>query len=147
MRFFSRKNKTAGDSKKTAKSSVETVDLQGRSILIVDDSPTQLHILKGYLEEAGCEVLMADNGEMGIKQARANKPDLVLMDVVMPGLNGFQATRLLSRDPETNRIPIIMVTTKDQDTDKTWALRQGARDYLIKPVEKDELLAKISEAL
>lgn len=91
--------------------------------------------------------MVADNGEMGISQARANKPDLVLMDVVMPGLNGFQATRLLSRDPETSNIPIIMVTTKDQDTDKTWAIRQGAREYLVKPVEKDELLAKISQVL
>jgi twitching motility two-component system response regulator PilH len=99
------------------------------------------------LEEVGCEVLLADNGEMGISQARNNKPDLVLMDVVMPGLNGFQATRLLSRDPETANIPIVMVTTKDQDTDKTWALRQGARDYLVKPVTKEELLSKISDAL
>ncbi len=146
MRFFSKKSKKTTDSNKTEKSA-GTVDLQGCSILIVDDSPTQLHILKGYLEEAGCKVLVADNGEMGISQARANKPDLVLMDVVMPGLNGFQATRLLSRDPETSNIPIIMVTTKDQDTDKTWAIRQGAREYLVKPVEKDELLAKISQVL
>ncbi len=146
MRFFSKKSKKTTDSNKTEKSA-GTVDLQGCSILIVDDSPTQLHILKGYLEEAGCKVLVADNGEMGISQARANKPDLVLMDVVMPGLNGFQATRLLSRDPETSNIPIIMVTTKDQDTDKTWAIRQGAREYLVKPVEKDQLLAKISQVL
>lgn len=146
MRFFSKKSKKTADSKKTEQST-EAVDLQGCTILIVDDSPTQLHILKGYLEEAGCAVLVADNGEMGISQARTNKPDLILMDVVMPGLNGFQATRLLSRDPETSNIPIIMVTTKDQDTDKTWAIRQGAREYLVKPVEKDELLAKISQVL
>lgn len=146
MRLFSKKSKKTADSKKAEKST-EAVDLQGCSILIVDDSPTQLHILKGYLEEAGCKVSVADNGEMGVSQARANKPDLVLMDVVMPGLNGFQATRLLSRDPETSNIPIIMVTTKDQDTDKTWAIRQGAREYLVKPVEKDELLAKISQVL
>ena len=146
MRLFSKKSKTKSDTAKKDKST-QTVDLQGRSILSVDDSPTQLHILKGYLEEAGCKVLIADNGEMGVSQAKSNKPDLVLMDVVMPGLNGFQATRLLSRDPETSNIPIIMVTTKDQDTDKTWAIRQGAREYLVKPVEKDELLAKISEVI
>jgi twitching motility two-component system response regulator PilH len=146
MRFFSKKRRATTESKDTTKS-IESVDLKGRSVLIVDDSPTQQHILKGYLEEVGCEVLLADNGEMGISQARNNKPDLVLMDVVMPGLNGFQATRLLSRDPETANIPIVMVTTKDQDTDKTWALRQGARDYLVKPVTKEELLSKISDAL
>jgi twitching motility two-component system response regulator PilH len=145
MGLFSKKRKS-GDSKES-KTSTSTVDLQGRSILIVDDSPTQQHIIRGYLEEVGCEVLVADNGEMGVQQAKKNRPDLVLMDVVMPGLNGFQATRLLSRDPLTENIPIIVVTTKDQDTDKTWALRQGAREYLVKPVGKEELLAKISEVL
>ena len=140
MRIFSKKSKTTSDSS-------ETVDLNGRTILIVDDSPTELHILKGYLESAGCKVLVADSGESGVETARNEKPDLVLMDVVMPGLNGFQATRQLSRDPETETIPIIMVTTKDQETDKTWGLRQGAREYLVKPVEKDELLARINDAL
>ncbi len=140
MRIFSKKSEKTNDSS-------DSVDLQGRTILIVDDSPTELHILKGYLESAGCSVLIADSGESGIEQARSEKPDLVLMDVVMPGLNGFQATRQLSRDPETADIPIIMVTTKDQDTDKTWGLRQGAREYLVKPVEKNELLSKIRDAL
>ncbi len=140
MRLFSKKRESTSDSS-------SSVDLQGHTILIVDDSPTELHILKGYLEGAGCNVLIADSGESGVEQARSEKPDLVLMDVVMPGMNGFQATRQISRDPETENIPIIMVTTKDQDTDKTWGLRQGAREYLIKPVEKDELLAKISDAL
>ena len=140
MRIFSKKDKTTN-------ASDDSVDLNGRTILVVDDSPTELHILKGYLESAGCNVLIADSGESGIEQARSEKPDLILMDVVMPGLNGFQATRQLSRDPETENIPIIMVTTKDQDTDKTWGLRQGAREYLVKPVEKDELLARIGDAL
>jgi twitching motility two-component system response regulator PilH len=138
MRLFSKKSKTTTS---------ESIDLQGHTILIVDDSPTELHILKGFVESAGAKVIVADSGESGIEEARNEKPDLVLMDVVMPGLNGFQATRQLSRDPETANIPIIMVTTKDQDTDKTWGLRQGAREYLVKPVEKDELLAKIRDAL
>lgn len=122
-------------------------DQRGRTVLIVDDSPTELHILKGFLEGAGYKVLLADSGESGIDQARSEKPDLILMDVVMPGLNGFQATRQLSRDPETAEIPIIMVTTKDQETDRTWGLRQGAREYIVKPVERDDLLSKMKTVL
>lgn len=140
MRIFSKKRKVTEDTS-------NAIDLNGHTILIVDDSPTELHILKGYLEGAGCAVLEAHTGESGIETARSEKPDLILMDVVMPGLNGFQATRQLSRDPETAEIPIIMVTTKDQDTDKTWGIRQGAREYLIKPIEKNELLTKIKDAL
>lgn len=116
-------------------------------ILIVDDSPTELHVLTKILHHAGHETLTASDGEAGIAAAKAQKPDLVLMDVVMPGLNGFQATRKLSRDPETQQIPVLMVTTKDQDTDREWGLRQGAKGYLVKPVDGDELLGKISELL
>lgn len=87
---------------------------------------------------------MADSGEDSIQKARELKPDLVLMDVVMPGLNGFQATRAISRDEITKSIPIILCTTKSQETDKIWGLRQGARDYIVKPVNKDELLKKIA---
>ncbi len=140
MRIFSKKS--------VDKSSSRDASLQGDgSVLIVDDSPTELHILKGFLESAGYTVLLADNAESGIEMARNSKPDLVLMDVVMPGLNGFQATRQLSRDPETGDIPVIMVTTKDQETDRTWGLRQGAKEYIIKPVERDELLSRIRDVL
>jgi twitching motility two-component system response regulator PilH len=116
-------------------------------ILIVDDSPTELHVLTRILQQGGHETLTAGDGEAGIATAKAQQPDVVLMDVVMPGLNGFQATRKLSRDPETRHIPVLMVTTKDQDTDREWGLRQGARGYLIKPVEGRELLQKIGELL
>ena len=116
-------------------------------ILIVDDSPTEAHVLKGMLEKNGYETEIAESGTEGIERAKAFKPDLVLMDVVMPGLNGFQATRQLTRDPETSDIPVIIVTTKDQETDRVWGLRQGARDFLTKPVSEQRLLEKINAVL
>ena len=115
-----------------------------RKILIVDDSATERHMLNDLLTKAGYDVVASDNGEDAIVKAREVKPDLILMDVVMPGLNGFQATRAISRDPQTKSIPVIMCTSKSQETDKIWGLRQGARDYVVKPVDRDELLAKIS---
>lgn len=117
------------------------------TILIVDDSPTETHILKGILERGGYRVITADNGERGVSAAMETIPNLILMDVVMPGLNGFQATRQLSQTPETADIPIIMVSTKGQETDRAWGMRQGARDYVVKPVSPDELLDKISVVL
>lgn len=113
-------------------------------ILIVDDSPTEVHVLKGMLEKNNFDVLIAANGEEGLKRAKQEKPDLILMDVVMPGLNGFQATRSLSKDPDTGDIPVIIVTTKDQETDRVWGLRQGAKDFITKPVEEAELIGKIN---
>jgi twitching motility two-component system response regulator PilH len=115
-----------------------------RKILIVDDSPTERHVLNDLLTKAGFEVVTSDNGEDAIQKAKQVKPDLILMDVVMPGLNGFQATRAISRDPDTRTIPIILCTSKTQETDKIWGLRQGARDYVVKPVDRDELLGKIN---
>jgi twitching motility two-component system response regulator PilH len=116
-------------------------------VLIVDDSPTEIHVLKKILEDNGFEVGQAESGAEGIEIARKTKPDLILMDVVMPGLNGFQATRQLTRDTETADIPVIIVTTKDQETDRVWGLRQGAKDFLTKPVSEKVLLAKIEQIL
>jgi len=116
-------------------------------ILIVDDSPTEVHVLKTMLEKNGFETLTAMSGEEGLEKARSERPDLVLMDIVMPGLNGFQATRQLTRDPETADIPVIIVTTKDQETDRIWGLRQGAKDYITKPVEERDLVAKVKAVL
>jgi twitching motility two-component system response regulator PilH len=99
------------------------------------------------LEGGGYEVLSASNAETGLAKARHEKPDLILMDVLMPGMNGFQATRRLAKDPETAGIPIIVVTTKSQETDRIWALRQGARDYVVKPPVEAELLSKIKALL
>jgi len=115
-----------------------------RKILIVDDSPTERHVLNDLLTKSGYEVVASDNGEDAILKAKSLKPDLILMDVVMPGLNGFQATRAISRDPDTRLIPIILCTSKSQETDKIWGMRQGARDYIVKPVNRDELLEKIA---
>ena len=115
-----------------------------KKILIVDDSPTERHVLHDLLSKAGFDVVASDNGEDAIVKARQVRPDLILMDVVMPGLNGFQATRAISRDPDTKKIPIIMCTSKSQETDKILGMRQGARDYVVKPVDRDELLTKIA---
>jgi len=116
-------------------------------ILIVDDSPTEIHVLKTMLEKNGHEVLTAASGEEGVQTAKEEHPDLVLMDVVMPGLNGFQATRQLTKGAETADIPVIICTTKDQETDRVWGMRQGAKDYITKPVTEAGLLEKISAAL
>ena len=116
-------------------------------ILIVDDSLTELHLLSRILEDEGYQTLTAKDGDEWIELARQQLPDLILMDVVMPGLNGFQATRRLSRDPVTADIPVIMVTTKGQETDREWGLRQGALDYMVKPVEGPSLVARVKSAL
>ena len=116
-------------------------------ILVVDDSPTEIHRLKTILEKNGFEISVASTGEEGVKVAKVGRPDLILMDVVMPGINGFEATRQLSKQPETANIPVIIVTTKDQQTDKVWASRQGAKDYIVKPVNEKELLISIKAQL
>lgn len=116
-------------------------------ILIIDDSPTEVHILKGFLDKNGFDVVVAPDGKSGIKVAIDEQPDLILMDVVMPGVNGFQATRKLSKTEETKDIPVVMVTTKSQETDRIWGMRQGAVDYLVKPVKEQQLVDKIKEVL
>src|SRR5690606_6229788 len=108
-------------------------------ILIVDDSPSQLLGIQRIVEKLGHQILTATDGAAGVEAARAQLPDLVLMDVVMPNLNGFQATRTLARDETTRHIPVILVTTKDQDTDRMWGMRQGAKAYITKPFSEDEL--------
>lgn len=116
-------------------------------ILIVDDSPTDIQVLKTFVERHGHQSIPAVDGEQAMKKARDERPDLILMDVVLPGMSGFQATRQLSKNPETASIPIIIVTTKGQETDRVWGLRQGAKDYITKPVLEENLIAKIRAAL
>jgi twitching motility two-component system response regulator PilH len=116
-------------------------------ILIVDDSPTEVHVIQTILQKNGHEVVVAVTGEEGVVTAKDEMPDLVLMDVVMPGINGFQATRQLSKQTETANIPVIIVTTKDQETDKVWAMRQGAKDYIVKPVKEKALIEHINMVL
>ena len=116
-------------------------------VLIVDDSPTETYKLAGMLEKHGHTVLTAESGENGVAVARQEKPDIVLMDIVMPGLNGFQATRQLTKAAETTHIPVIIVTTKDQETDRVWGIRQGAKAYLTKPIEESVLLKLIADSI
>ena len=116
-------------------------------ILIVDDSPTETHKLSTILSKHGHEIITATNGEEGVEVAKREVPDAVLMDIVMPKLNGFQATRKLSKDAGTAHIPVIVVTTKDQETDRVWAKRQGAKGYLTKPLDESELMSMLNGLL
>ena len=116
-------------------------------ILIVDDSPSQLMGIRRIVEKLGHEALTAEDGAAGVELAKKELPDLILMDVVMPNLNGFQATRSISREPTTKHIPVILVTTKDQETDRMWGMRQGARAYLTKPFSEEELSEVIASNL
>jgi twitching motility two-component system response regulator PilH len=116
-------------------------------ILIVDDSPSQLLGIKRIVEKLGHETLSAEDGAAGVEVAKAERPDLILMDVVMPNLNGFQATRTISKNADTAHIPIILVTTKDQETDRVWGMRQGAKAYVTKPIKEEELLKALQEFL
>jgi twitching motility two-component system response regulator PilH len=116
-------------------------------ILIIEDSPTDTRVFTSLLERNGHEVMAAGSAEDGIEMARSKRPDLVLMDVILPGMNGFQATRALSKDPDTSAIPVIIVSTKGMETDRVWGMRQGAKDYVVKPPNEKDLLARIQTAL
>jgi twitching motility two-component system response regulator PilH len=114
-----------------------------QKILLVDDSKTELHVLSELLTKKGYKVRTAENGEEAMRRLQEDKPDLILMDVVMPGQNGFQLTRAITRDPAYADVPVIICTSKNQETDRVWGMRQGARDYVVKPVNPEELLSKI----
>lgn len=115
-----------------------------QKILVVDDSATERYFLTDVLAKNGFSVSTAENGDEALTKIKADKPHLVLMDVVMPGQNGFQVTRAITRNPDTQDLPIIICTSKGQETDRIWGLRQGARDYIVKPIDPQELLAKIA---
>lgn len=114
-----------------------------KTVMVVDDSATDRFLLTEMLESAGYTVIAVDSGEACLAKVEESPPDMVLMDVIMPGLNGFQTTRALSKNPATSHIPVVVCTGKEQATDRMWALRQGAKDCVIKPVQLDELLEKI----
>ena len=114
-------------------------------IVLIEDSPTDRAVFIQWLTKAGHEVFEAGNAEDGLALVRELKPQLVLMDVVLPGMSGFQATRALNRDDSTKGIPVIIVSTKGMETDKTWGMRQGAADYIVKPPREEELIARINE--
>lgn len=113
-------------------------------VLVVDDSPTEIHQFKGILEKNGHLVITAENGRAGVEMALGEQPDIVLMDIVMPDMNGFQATRQICMTEETSHIPVIIVSSKDQATDKVWGERQGAKGYITKPVTETELIHQIN---
>ena len=140
MRGFFRK-------KAPGRSDAETATGAGLTVLIVEDSPTETHIYAKALTKAGFRVKTAHDGEEGVRLAHQVLPDLIVMDIVMPVLNGYQATRELQRDSATAHIPIIIVSTKCQETDRAWGMRQGAVDYLAKPVDPDVLVERIRMAL
>ncbi|MGD9941722.1 MAG: PleD family two-component system response regulator [Burkholderiaceae bacterium] len=119
--------------------------MPAQKILVVDDSPTERFFIADLLKKKGYQVITAEDGQEALRIVKAERPSLVVLDVVMPGQNGFQVTRALSRDPETQGIPIILCTSKSNETDRIWGLRQGAREYLIKPVKPDELLARVAD--
>ena len=116
-------------------------------VLVVDDSPTEQHIFCEMLEKHGFDTIVASDGEEAIAAAEQAQPQAIVMDVVMPGMNGFQATRKLTRSPTTRSIPVVIVSTKGQETDRIWGLRQGAADYLVKPVESDQLVSAVRSVL
>lgn len=116
-------------------------------ILLIEDSPTDTAVLTRLLERHGHQVLAATSAEDGIEVCKRELPDLVLMDVVLPNMNGFQATRAISRESTTRHIPVVIVSTKGMETDRAWGMRQGARDYIVKPPNEDTLIARINELL
>lgn len=117
------------------------------TVLIVDDSRTAIYMLKQILNQGGYKTIDADSGENGIDLAKQNHPDLILMDVVMPGINGFQATREIRKNPDTENIPIIMVSGNQQETDQIWGTRLGANGFIPKPVSRQELFQKVESLL
>ena len=116
-------------------------------VLIVDDSRSERVVLKSILEKHGYQILTAETGADGVAICREEQPDAVLMDIIMPGLNGFQATRQLTNDPKTDQIPVVIITTRDQEADKEWGFRQGARSCLTKPVKEDVLLKTLKNLI
>ena len=116
-------------------------------ILVVDDSPTETHQFVNALARHGYQVLTASSGTDGIAIASEEQPDVILMDVVMPGINGFQATRQLTKNEITSHIPVIIVSSKSQDADRVWGERQGACGYLTKPVDDRVLIDTVNDVL
>lgn len=117
--------------------------MEVQKILVVDDSPTDLHLITGYLSNNGYTTMAVTSGEEALAKVGLVRPDLILMDIVMPGMNGYEATRALRKNPDTASIPVMIISSKGQDTDKIWGMRQGAKDYLVKPISEQKLIQKI----
>jgi len=116
-------------------------------VLIVDDSPTHLAFARQCLERSGYRISVAATGKHALQLTRELEPNLLLMDAVMPDMNGYQATRKLSRSRVTAQLPIILASSKDQEIDRVWGMRQGTVDDLIKPLEEAQLLGRVHYTL
>ena len=138
MSWFKRKKKSQRQQQEA-----EVDSLRNLTVLVVDDSRTQLYAMEKMLHSVGMNTITAENGKQAILMARHRMPDIILMDIVMPEINGFQATRYLTRQPDTQHIPIIIVSGSNQESDKAWGLKLGAKDFMQKPVNKDLLITKI----
>ncbi len=117
------------------------------TVLVVEDAPSEMALMRHYLNEVGYRVIGAPTGKEGLDKAIAQKPDVIVTDVVMPGISGFELCRKLKRTPETCEVPIVMCTSKRQTIDRLWGMRQGAKVYLTKPYTQDELVAAVEQAL
>ncbi len=113
------------------------------TILIVEDSPSELELMSHYLKESGYEVIQATGAKEALEKVSIEKPDVIVTDVVMPGMSGFELCRALKRNPNTENVPIVVCSSKNQEIDRLWAMRQGADAYLTKPYTRDELLLAI----
>jgi DNA-binding response OmpR family regulator len=117
------------------------------TILIVEDSPTELRSIASILEKQGYAVLTATDGEQAMALAESARPRLVLLDIVLPKKNGFQVCRHIKTTPATRDVKVILVSSKTQDSDRFWGLKQGAEDYVMKPFRDEDLLAAVARQL
>ena len=148
MEGFRLKNLFARHTESTERRARKRIKLSGEyTVLIVDDSKTVVHALKTILEQDGYQTLTAMNGEQAIEMTRLYKPDVVLMDVIMPGMTGFQATRILHKDPETAHIPVVIISASEQPTEKAWCKRLGAKGFLPKPIQRGQLFPCVEDLL
>ncbi|MBF0252426.1 MAG: response regulator [Candidatus Omnitrophica bacterium] len=119
----------------------------GKKILVAEDSPTILAIVKQTLLEEGYEVITSVSGQEALDKAATEKPDLMLIDVVMPPPNGYQVCQSIKSDPNTQDTPVILLTAKDSDSDQFWGVESGADGYITKPFNREDLLDKIQKLL
>ena len=141
-RFF---GTTLGDQERREKPRINA--REGTRILIVDDSPTIVALLRKFLQQSGYLTLEAGDAEKGVELARSERPDMIFLDIVLPGMNGFAALRLLRREPGTREIPVVMISGNEQATEQFYAQRIGADDFMKKPFSRAEVFARIERLL